>query len=169
MKAQISLTIVGDGPERPRLEQLARDAGCLGDAPPAAGQVFFAGWRSQAECADILRGSDVLVLPSLMECGGAVVLEAMAAGRAVIATDWGGPADYIDPSCGILVPPTSADAFVDGLDAAITTLAQSPDRRAAMGMAGHRKVVEQFDWEVKVDRILAIYREAIASHRRRPA
>ena len=68
------------------------------------GKVFFAGHRSQPEIAELMATHDCLVLPTLIESGGAVLLEAMAMGLPVISTDWGGPADYVDDSCGILVP-----------------------------------------------------------------
>ena len=64
-------------------------------------RVHFAGTQPQTECAARLRALDALVLPSLYECGGAVVLEAMASGLPVIATAWGGPLDYLDESCGV--------------------------------------------------------------------
>lgn len=149
-----TLTIVGDGPLRASLVSQARllDIGA---------QVEFVGWKSQPESAAILAESDALVLPSLYECGGAVVLEAMAVGIPVIAAQWGGPADYLDPSCGILVPPLGARSFVDGLAAAMIRLASDPDLRESMGAAGRRKIEEQYDWERKVDRILELYRDAI--------
>jgi glycosyltransferase involved in cell wall biosynthesis len=74
---------------------------------------------SQADCARKLTRSDALVLPSMYECGGSVVLEAMAMEVPVIATAWGGPADYLDPSCGILVEPYSKESFVDDLSLAL--------------------------------------------------
>ena len=58
--------------------------------------VKFSGFLSQPDCARRLQAADVFVLPSLFECGGAVVLEAMAVGLPVIATAWGGPLDYLD-------------------------------------------------------------------------
>ena len=155
--APMTLTIVGDGPERERLEGMARSMGLLGADEAAPGKVSFLGWRSQAECAELLQRSDAMVLPSVWECGGAAVLEAMAMAVPVIATDWGGPADYLDPECGVLVPPTSRDQFIEGLTTAIIQLARSPEQRAAMGAAGRRKVLAEFDWDVKVERMLAVY------------
>ena len=99
----------------------------------------------------------MLVLPSLYECGGAVVLEAMAVGLPVIASNWGGPADYLDADCGILVSPKSRAQFVDDLGAAMLKLAGDAELRMKMGRAGRRRVEECFDWERKVDRILEIY------------
>lgn len=165
----MSLDIFGDGIERPRLEQFARELGILaGDETAQAGKVRFFGWMSQADCSARLQRCDALVLPSLMECGGAAVLEAMAMEIPAIATDWGGPADYIDSSCGILVAPTSRQAFVDNLALALTRLAKSPDDRIAMGRAARAKVIQYFDWEVKVDNILAVYRSVITGAHQGP-
>ncbi|HZL37503.1 MAG TPA: glycosyltransferase family 4 protein [Tepidisphaeraceae bacterium] len=149
-----TLDILGNGPMRESLESQAARLG-LGDA------VKFHGWVAQAQCAARLADSDVLVLPSLYECGGAVVLEAMAVGLPVIATDWGGPADYLDDTCGILVPPKSREQFIEALAAAMLKLARSPELRGEMGMRGRKKVEEAFDWERKADRILEIYRQAM--------
>jgi glycosyltransferase involved in cell wall biosynthesis len=153
-RVPVTLDILGDGPMRASLEAQARRAGI----DPL---VRFHGWQPQEQCARHLRESDVFVLPSLYECGGAVVLEAMAVGLPVIATDWGGPADYLDESCGILVPPRSREQFVTELAAAMLRLAQSPDLRRQMGAAGQTRVIEHFDWERKVDRVLEIYTDAV--------
>ncbi|MEG4574057.1 glycosyltransferase family 4 protein [Microcoleus sp. N3A4] len=100
-------------------------------------------------------------MPSLREPGVAVVLEAMAVGLPVIATNWGGTSDYIDSTCGILVEPDSRESFVQGLTDAMLKLAQSPELRQSMGSAGRSRVREHFDWERKVDRILEIYQQTI--------
>ena len=154
--APMHLEIIGDGEERARLESLAASLGLARDGGSAA-SVDFAGWLSQAGCADRLRGSDCLVLPSIYECGGAVVLEAMSVGKPVIATDWGGPADYLDPECGILVPPTSRQAFVEGLRDAMVRMATSPRDRKRLGANGIAKVRREYDWDVKVDGMLGFY------------
>jgi glycosyltransferase involved in cell wall biosynthesis len=77
----------------------------------------------------------------------------------VIATDWGGPADYLDSTCGILVPPDSRAAFVAGLARAIRELDHSPELRLKMGEAALRRVAE-FGWDRQIDRILEVYRRA---------
>lgn len=148
------LEILGDGDSRAGLEARA-DALGLTDA------VTFAGFRPQAECAARLAAADALILNSVWECGGAVVLEAMAMGLPVIASDWGGPADYLDPGCGILVPPVPRDRFADRLADAIGRLARDPAHAAALGAAGAAKVRAQYDWEKKVDRMLEIYDQAM--------
>ncbi|MES2992938.1 MAG: glycosyltransferase family 4 protein [Pseudomonadota bacterium] len=147
------LAILGDGAERTRLEALADKLG-------VADVVEFAGWLPQAACAQRLREADCLVLPSLLECGGAVVLEAMSLGKPVIATAWGGPLDYLDASCGILITPTDRQALIDGLSAAMERLASSAQERSALGTGGREKVTREFDWDVKVDQVLVLYRSA---------
>jgi glycosyltransferase involved in cell wall biosynthesis len=164
-RAPMSLTIIGDGNERPALTRMAKELGVLHDLPDVPGTVQFRGWMSQADCARAIQQFDALVLPSLAECGGAVVLEAMAIGLAVIATAWGGPADYLDSSCGILVEPSSREAFIDHLSTALTRLANNPSERIEMGKAGRAKVLACFDWEAKVDEMLTIYSRAVGAQR----
>ena len=154
--SSVELHIIGDGPRRPRLRRLAVRLG-LGTS------VIFHGWLSHADCAQRLRACDVFVLPSLRECGGAAVLEAMAMGLPVIASNWGGPADYLDPSCGILVNPRGEYQFVAEIAAAMTRLAGDAALRQAMGEAGYQKVLREYDWRRKIDRILQIYQETIAA------
>lgn len=149
----ISLDIVGDGPIRAELERLATELSVTQWAT-------FHGWKTQAEAGVMLRASAGLILPSLHECGGAVVLEAMACGRPVIAANWGGPADYLDPSCGILVDPTSREAFIAGLTDAMIRLANDPVLGDRMGAAGRAKVEREYDWDAKALQILELYRRA---------
>ncbi|WP_071527157.1 glycosyltransferase family 4 protein [Nodosilinea nodulosa] len=161
-RAHISLTIIGDGRERESLEQLAQDLGVLDTEANQPGKVHFTGWLDQSECAKQLQQHDAMILPSLQECGGAVVLEAMCMCLPVIATNWGGPSDYLDPSCGILVNPSSRKEFLDGLSKAMIKLSLHPELRKAMGKAGQEKVIQEFTWDAKVDTMLEIYRKAIS-------
>jgi glycosyltransferase involved in cell wall biosynthesis len=150
---EVTLDVLGDGVEMPALRHRAKG---MGDA------VRFHGFQPQAFCAQVLASSDALILNSIWECGGAVVLEAMALGLPVIASDWGGPADYLDPSCGVLVHPEPRRDFVDRLAAAILRLAADPGHCLAMGTAGAAKVRREFDWQGKIDVIEKVYRDAIA-------
>ena len=176
----VELEIIGDGKERPALEALAKEQGLiqlqkpelatpdLDSESPKRAAVNFTGFLSQIDCAQRLQLADVMVLPSLHECGGAVVLEAMTMGIPVIATNWGGPADYLDESCGILVEPTTRDSFISGLATAMLKMAKSPKLRQAMGKAGRQRILDHFDWEVKVDTMLTIYQEAIDRYANTP-
>ncbi|HUG23781.1 glycosyltransferase family 4 protein [Piscinibacter sp.] len=157
-QAPMRLLIVGDGVERPRLESMASQLGIAAASDEDREGVWFAGWLTQATCARELLQADCLVLPSLLECGGAVVLEAMSMSKPVIATAWGGPLDYLDEHCGVLVSPRDRASLVEGLANAFVKLAQAPEECRAMGRKGREKVLRDYDWDVKVDRVMALYR-----------
>jgi glycosyltransferase involved in cell wall biosynthesis len=154
-----TLTVVGEGAMRDAWEALARELG-------VGSRVNFLGWRPQSECAKLLSQSVALLLPSVYECGGAVVLEAMASGRPVIATAWGGPADYLDQECGFLVEPTGEPAMVQKFAASMKLLLADPELAGRMGQAGRQRVVEHFDWLRKIDQIEEIYRQAVSTDHR---
>ena len=120
--------------------------------------INFMGFIPQGEIPFVLKKSRALVLPSIYECGGAVVLEAMAMSKAVIATNWGGPAEYLDGSCGILVNPESEEKLIKGLEAALFKLTESKETAELMGKNGRKKVEENFDWDKKADKIIAHYK-----------
>ena len=150
------LDILGDGEIRVKLEEQSR-------ALNLTDRVTFVGWVSAHDGARRLRASDCLVLPSLHEVGGIVILEAMAAGLPVIAADWGGPSQHITDETGIRVKPDSREKFVQGLADAMIRLASSPDRRRQMGHAGRARVTGNlYDWNSKTDRFLEIYAELLA-------
>jgi glycosyltransferase involved in cell wall biosynthesis len=146
------LEVVGDGPMLETWKSLAGELG-------VKDRVCFIGRLSQPEYAARLRACIALVLPSLYESGGAVVLEAMATGKPVIATRWGGPADYLDKSCGILVEPESYKALVDGFAEGMQKLIDSPELAKSMGDAGRQRAVRDFDWQRRIDRVIGIYGE----------
>jgi glycosyltransferase involved in cell wall biosynthesis len=140
-----TLDVIGDGPMLAAWRSQAND------------RVHFHGWLPQSDCAQFLARSTALVLPSLYECGGAVVLEAMAMSKPVIATAWGGPADYLDASCGILIQPASRPALIQGFADAMRRLIASPDLCNSLGQAGRAKLLRDYAWPHKLDQILAIY------------
>jgi glycosyltransferase involved in cell wall biosynthesis len=145
-----SLDVIGGGPMEATWKSLAADLG-------VADRVRFLGQQPQETCSTHLAHAIALVLPSIYECGGAVVLEAMAMGKPVIATAWGGPADYLDSTCGILVEPTTRDHLIHGFACAMLRLMQEPGLCRQLGAAGREKVVEFYDWDQKIDRMMDIY------------
>jgi glycosyltransferase involved in cell wall biosynthesis len=144
------IEVIGDGPMLETWKSLAFELG-LKD------RVHFPGWLTQQECAVRMRSALALVLPSLYECGGAVVLEAMAMGKPVIATRWGGPTDYLDATCGILVEPESYSGLVTGFAEGMQRLIDSPELVRSMGCAARVRAVRDFDWQRKIDQIIQIY------------
>jgi glycosyltransferase involved in cell wall biosynthesis len=145
------LEVIGDGPMLETWKSLACELG-------VKDRVRFAGWLPQQECAVRLRSALALVLPSLYECGGAVVLEAMAMSKPVIATRWGGPADYLDETCGILVEPESYSCMVTGFAEAMQKLIDSPKLARSMGDDGRARAIRDFDWQRKIDQVIETYR-----------
>ena len=161
-----TLDLVGGG-------DLSAAIGVLAADPSLKGRVRLHGWLSRAAAAAVVGECDVFVMPSLRECGGAAILEAMALGKPVVATDWAGPGDYVNETCGIAVDPWSKDGFVAGLAEAMTLLARSPDQRARLGRGARARIAEEFlDWEAKADRVLELLRETVrgdgATPRREP-
>ncbi|MBX6387216.1 MAG: glycosyltransferase, partial [Microbispora sp.] len=103
-----TFVIVGGGPEEARLRERAR-------ANDLADRVRFLGWRSDLE--RIYAGSDVVALTSRNEGTPVCLIEALAAGCAIAATDVGGVRDVLeDGRVGLLVPPGDADAFAGALE-----------------------------------------------------
>lgn len=156
----LTLSIAGEGPMKRRWRSLASGLGILGEAENQPGKVFFHGWLPTEACAERMRQADMLVLPSLLECGGAVVLEAMATGLPVIACNWGGPADYLDDKCGVLLPVRSEPELIEALTRAMVTLAESPHLRHAMGLAAVHKAQSHYNWTTKAKEMMNIYRQA---------
>lgn len=130
--------IVGEGREKEAL-LAQRDALGLGDAVRLVGY-----WPDLAEA---LAALDVFVLPSLMEGHPLAILEAMAAGKPVVATDVGGNAEAVQPGLtGLLVPPADPAALAD----AILTLLAEPERAKALGEAGRRSLDGRFSLQAAV-------------------
>ena len=157
----ITLSIAGDGPMRQEWESMSRNLHILGQSPNEPGKVFFYGWLEPAKCAELMGKSDVFVLPSLLECGGAVVLEAMASGLPVIACDWGGPADYLDESCGVLLSTMNEQSLTEELYKAMLLMAQNSELRVSMGRAAATKARNMYGWEAKVLDMLKVYKEVL--------
>ncbi len=155
---QATLEIIGDGSMQQPWQQEAERLG-------VADRIHFRGWLTQQACAQELTGATALVLPSLYECGGAVVLEAMAMARPVVATAWGGPCDYLNAETGFLIPPESREALVAGFADAMQRLIETPELATRMGAAARERLLTHFTWEMKIDRILEIYSSVLAPER----
>jgi glycosyltransferase involved in cell wall biosynthesis len=135
--------ICGDGSEA---AALARAAEALG------GVVRFAGFRR--DVAACLAAADIVALPSLHEGLGVAALEAMAAGRAVVASRVGGLAEAVeDGTTGLLVPPGDAAT----LGVALARLVRDPALRARLGAAGRTRVAARYTTANMANGTLACY------------
>ena len=107
--------------------------------------------------------ADIFALPSVRECGGAVVLEAMARGLPVVATAWGGPMDYIMAVTGFLVEPKSRDYMVKQFSAITDQLAHEPDLGYQVGQAAIDRIKKHFLWDTKIEEVINVYKRALNS------
>lgn len=149
----VRLRLVGDGEQRRRLQAQAAALG-LGEAVCLAGRVPRE--RLPAEMA----AADLFCLPSIYEGLPLVLLEAMAAGLAVVATAVSGNPDAVaDGETGLLVPPEDCAA----LAAALESLVRDPARRRRMGEAGRQRVAARFTIERVADEYLALWQGLVSS------
>ena len=146
----LRLTLVGDGPLRPALQAQAAAAGL-------AGQVTFAGWLDDAGVRAALARAQALVLSSFAEGLPVVAMEAMAAGRPVIATAIAGLPELVIPGeTGWLVPAGDPVALAGAIHALATT---PPDRLAAMSAAARIRVLARHDIDDEAGRLAALIRQ----------
>lgn len=143
------LLIVGDGVLRPALEA---QAGRLG----LDGAVTFTGWVEDG--ARLMPACDLIAIPSRWEGFGLVALEAMAAGRPLVASQVSALPEIVsDGETGLLVPPDDAGALAEALGA----LLADPARAAAMGAAGSARLASAFSVEKMVQATLALYHDVL--------
>ena len=143
-------TIVGRGPERENLEQLAALRG-------VGAKVIFRGNLSRPEALAELARSDIVLHPSLHDSSGWVCIEAMAAGRPVICLDCGGPATQVTSEAGYKVPAADPGSAIAGIAAAMHALAQDANLRRRLGEGGKSRVALDFNSERQAESLAAIY------------
>jgi len=160
---RVILNVVGDGPDRAKLQAQADRLG-LG------GRAVFHGFVSKEELQRRLETCDAFVLPAVIDAKGdteglgVVLIEAMSYARPVIASAAGGIVDIVrDGRNGFLVPPGDAAA----LAAAIVGMMDDPSAARALGLHGREDVERGFGWNVIADRLAEIYRR-VATHSRAP-
>lgn len=141
--------VVGDGPLRESLEEVAESFGLLG-----TGRVRFLGHRD--DVPRLLKAADLLVLPSLYEGLPNVVLEAMRFRKPVVATQAPGTTEVVtDGETGVLVPVGAPKE----LARALRDLIRDPERRKALGEGGRRRVEAEFQAERMIERFGELYEE----------
>ncbi|WP_238363815.1 glycosyltransferase [Mesobacterium pallidum] len=145
------LRILGDGPERARMEAVIAEHG-LQDC------VAMEGRKSQAEVAEAMRSADVFVFPSIRELGAGVVIEAMACGAHCAVVDYGAPGALAGAGRGSCVPLGPFDALVQGFRAALERCAADRVATAEAAAAGRAYAEAGFPWAKKGARTLAIYK-----------
>jgi phosphatidylinositol alpha-mannosyltransferase len=148
------LIVVGRGPEMGDLRRFVHSH--------KLADVFFAGRVEDSDKASFYRTSDIFVAPSTgQESFGIVLLEAMAAGCAVVASDIHGYKRVVQRNVsGLLVEPKDPDALADALE----RLIREPQTRRALGEAGAERAPE-YDWNHVTGELVRVYEQAIGRHR----
>lgn len=116
------------------------------------GKVMFAGFRSDIK--DVIAAADIIAAPSYLEGLGVSIMEAMACGKPIVASNVGGiPESVVDGETGLLVEPGDAEALAN----AIVALANDENRRAEMGRKGQLRAQEDFSIDSLINDTLAVY------------
>lgn len=157
---QMTLDIIGDGPERGALEAQVSEAG-LSDA------VTFHGWLDHRQVQDVAVNSNVLLFPSIREFGGGVVLEAMALGLVPIVVDYAGPGELVDDEVGYKVPIAEPKEIISQLRTLLTELVADPTVLLTKAAAARQRIERDYLWSAKAARVIKIA-SSIAEVSRRP-
>jgi len=145
----LRLLIVGHGSEEGTLRALATDCG-------TSGHIDWLGQRDDVPA--ILDASDLFVLPSTHEGISLALLEAMAAGLPVVATDVPGISEIVVPEVsGVLVPPGMPERLAEAIDRLIA----DPELSRSIGRAGHQRVRDRFNIDQTIAGTAALYLEIL--------
>ena len=152
------LVLAGEGAQRADLVAMQVALG-LGD------NVQFCGQVSVDELPDVMAAADVVVVPSVVDGSGnqdglpTVALEAMAAGKPVVASALGGLPLVVQDGCtGLLVPPGDEPTLAE----AILTLVRAPAMAQRMGKAAHERVERDLSWDTAAQQYETVYERALA-------
>ncbi len=149
------LHVIGDGPHRSHLEELARKY-------QLESCVHFRGWVDHRSLSRELAAAQAFVFPSLREFGGAVVVEALASGLPSIVVEYGGPGELVTPECGILLPLLPRADLVPRLRDAMEKLASNPPLCRTLAQAAVERVRSEFTWQAKAARVVGFYHQVLA-------
>jgi teichuronic acid biosynthesis glycosyltransferase TuaC len=146
----VQLTLVGQGDYEPAARALAGQL-------DIAEVVTFAGQKPNEEIPVWLNACDVVVLPSVSEGFGVVLVEAMACGKPVVATTCGGPQDIVTPETGVLVPPADDAALAEALLEVLRHGDRFPPERI------RQRALDNYAYDHVASRIAGVYEEVLRS------
>lgn len=135
-------TVIGDGPDRQRLQNLALSLG-------VAEQVEFTGWLARTEVIERMRAADIFLFPSVRDFGGGVVFEALASGAVPVVADFGGPGDIVRDGVGFRVPLTNEADLVAGIEDVLGRLEGDRALLAGLRVNAIAYARERLTWEAK--------------------
>ena len=145
------LVLIGEGPQEIALRQQAEELGI-------AERTVFIGFQPQDEIKRWMQKAKALVLPSLEEGMGVVLLEALACGTPLVASQIDGIQDVVTPDVGVLVPPADPQALAEGLRKILT----KPGSWDEMSLAARERAVSHYDWDHVASQFVELYRTMLA-------
>lgn len=151
------LHVVGDGPERARLQQIVEQHG-------ATDRVIFEGRKTQAEVADFMRRCDAFVFPSIRELGAGVVIEAMASGMTCLVTNYGAPADLAADGRGVRIDLQPLDGLVRDYQTAMERCLVDAKDHADMAHRARIYAAQLYTWTHKATYTAKIYDAVLSGH-----
>lgn len=156
---RIHLKIVGDGEEKSELVKLTKEK-------KLEPYITFQGWVEPEKIKDVYHAADIFCFPSIREFGGAVILEAMAAGLPSIVVDYGGVGEYTTEETSIKIAPSSSEFIINELCSAIQVFLKNPSLHFSMGKAAIEQA-RKFEWGRKADQLVQIYEQLLLRQIRR--
>jgi len=150
----VQLTILGDGPMLAEWQANAIKYG-------VNEQIHWFGQATPAQVVENINAAHALCLPSVRESGGAVLLEAMACARPILAIAFGGPAEVVEPAVGAVLPPQGRTAVVEALVTALQDMAAHPEAWQQRGLVGRQRAEQHFGWDAKINNTISLYQQLI--------
>jgi glycosyltransferase involved in cell wall biosynthesis len=158
---QHQLVIVGDGPERSRLEEMVRAEG-LSDC------IEFKGTIPQVEVGELMRQSEIFAFPSIREQGGGVLTLAAMSGMTCVVVNYGGPATRIPDDCGVKVPMGNLQELTQSFTKEMEVLVQNPQQVIELGEAARKFTKTYYAWDTKARKTLEIYHWVLGRQQEKP-
>ena len=158
---QITIDLMGGGPEQGALEKLVADEGLQ------AG-VKLHGWVEHQKLNQIMKRCDVFALPSLKELGGGAVVEGMATGLVPLTVDYGGPGEVVEKSFGFKVPMGTEAELIRDLAAVMQQLVDQPQLLIQKRDKARAFAFDRFSWGQKARQTLSVY-QWVTGHGPKPS
>ena len=147
LSAEIHLIILGSGPEEKKIQDLVK----------TQKNIHFFGYQNKDQTISLIRGSDVLIQPSLKEGISSTILEAMACKTPIIATNVGGNKELIiDNQTGLLVDSNSSSQFLDKIEYVL-----SNESKLEIITNNAFTYIQQYDWKVIGKKYLELYHKLL--------
>lgn len=157
----MTLTIIGDGPQMPVLRRQVREFR-IDDS------VRLAGWMQHAAAQQLMATADVFAFPSIREFGGAVVLEAMAAGVVPIVVNYGGPGELVTERTGYRIPIGRRTDIIQQVRETLADITRNPAQLIEKSAAAQQRARTNFTWQRKAEQCLEVYRWVLGQRATKP-